>query len=374
MSDESIVLTREQLYEAVWKGTLKSIAAEHGTSAAELVRACDELDVPRPAAGHWSRVAHGYQEEPPPLPTRIGDVPNAVSLRKLEATHGTPRSAAPDVRIDPQGRLHPVAKAIESAIAGHTDERDGTGKLRGGYDCAVLKVSKAQRKRAVLIFDTLFKACERGGYEIKFKTPGERWGPYELKVRSGGDEIAIGLVERITQTEHKLTPKEAADKKAGGYFWAPRYDHTPSGRFTLRLHARYRALKRSSFSDGTGRKLEDVLGSVVLAIQDGFTSLVRMRQEDEVIAHRQREDEARRVREQKRAEYKEALVQDLRKMSGRWKEAEGLRQFLQAVEERIPKEQRVGDVLAWLDWAKSIADEIDPLTAIERVPKRVELR
>jgi hypothetical protein len=186
-------------------------------------------------------------------------------------------------------------------------------------------------------------------------------------------EIGIGVSERIAQTEHKLTPKEAAEKKAGGYSWAPRFDYTPSGRFTLRLHARYRALKRNSFSDGTGRKIEDVLGSVLLAIQDGFVSLARMRQENEVIAQRQREEQERRAREQKRAEHKKALVQDLREMAGQWKEAQELRAFLHAVNERIPDEKRAGGVLAWLEWARSAVDGLDPLTAIERVPKRLDL-
>lgn len=371
MSDESIVLTREQLYEAVWKGTIKSIAAEYGTSAAELVRACDELDVPRPAAGHWSRVALGYLEEPPPLPPPTGDVPSTVSLRKREPPSTAPRRAPPVVRTSPHGKLHPVAKAIDSAIEGHTDVRDGTLKLRG-YGCAVLKVSKEHRRRAILIFDALFKACDENRYKIHFAPP-PQYGPYELKIRSQGEEIGIGVSERITQTDHKLTPKEIAEKKGGGYSWAPKYDYTPTGRLTVSLNARYRALKRNSFADGTGRKLEDVLGSVVLALQDGFASLVRMRQEDQVVAERQREEQERRAREQRRAEHRKALVQDLREMAGQWREAQELRAFLHAVNERIPDQERTGGVLEWLEWARSAVDELDPLAAIERVPKRLDL-
>lgn len=253
MSDESIVLTREQLYEAVWKGTIKSIAAELGTSAAELVRACDELDVPRPAAGHWSRVALGYREEPPPLPA--GEFPSTISLRKREPPSTAPHRAPPVVRTFPHGKPHPVSKAIDSAIEGHTDVRDGTLKLRG-YGCAVLKVSKEHRKRAILIFDALFRACDENGYKIHFAPP-PQYGPYELKIRSQGEEIGIGVSERITQ------------------------------------------------------------------------------------------------------------------VAGRWRDAQELRAFLQAVNERIPDEKRVGGVLAWLEWARSAVDELDPLAAIERVPKEV---
>lgn len=372
MADHPILLSREQLYELVWTRTLKSIASEYGITGTELAGICDELEVPRPANGHWSKLAHGQQPEQPPLPPQRPDGATGVELKRLDEPVVAGRPKAPDVRIDDEGKPHPITKALEKALARHSDDREGFRRLRGGFDCAVLKLSKEQRKRALLILDAVFKACEQRGYELRYTEPNQTYGQYVLQVRSGQEEIDIGVVERLAQSEHKLTPEESDRLKRYGDSWANKFDHRPSGHLTLRLHGSWGALRRQTFTDGIGRKVEDVLGKVILAIDEGFVALARMRVEHEAIARRQQEEAELRERERKRSEHHAALMKDLRGMAERWRESELLRQFLQAVSARIPEQERAGGVLAWLEWARKAVDELDPLMAIERVPKRLD--
>ena len=68
MSDQAKKISRHELYERVWKATLKKVAEELGTTYAELSRVCDELNVPKPAHGHWQRLQLDLPVEVFPLP------------------------------------------------------------------------------------------------------------------------------------------------------------------------------------------------------------------------------------------------------------------------------------------------------------------
>jgi hypothetical protein len=56
MSEQAKRIARQELYEKIWIAPLKKAAEEIETTHAELARVCDEMNVPKPAAGHWSRL------------------------------------------------------------------------------------------------------------------------------------------------------------------------------------------------------------------------------------------------------------------------------------------------------------------------------
>jgi hypothetical protein len=68
MSDTPKTITREQLYEQLWKVPIVRIAAELGYSHPELAKICIELSIPRPTGGYWYRLQHGGTSEQVPLP------------------------------------------------------------------------------------------------------------------------------------------------------------------------------------------------------------------------------------------------------------------------------------------------------------------
>ena len=63
-----IRITREELYQKVWKMPLIKLVAELGTTYVELVRVCQELKVPRPDRDYWSRLQFNLPVEVIPLP------------------------------------------------------------------------------------------------------------------------------------------------------------------------------------------------------------------------------------------------------------------------------------------------------------------
>ena len=68
-------LSRERLYDMVWREPMLRIAARLGVSSSYMARVCTELRVPRPQRGYWAQLEVGKAPEKPMLPpSRPGDV------------------------------------------------------------------------------------------------------------------------------------------------------------------------------------------------------------------------------------------------------------------------------------------------------------
>ena len=73
MSEQSKTISREELYQQLWKSPISRLAVELGYSYVELVKICADLRIPRPTGGYWYRLQHGGVSEQIPLPPIPGD-------------------------------------------------------------------------------------------------------------------------------------------------------------------------------------------------------------------------------------------------------------------------------------------------------------
>jgi hypothetical protein len=102
-----VPITRDELYQKVWKSTLGKLVAELGTAHAELVRACEELNVPRPDQSYWSRLRLNLSVAVPPLPEPTPTMAlecllrrkGAPGLRPAERTEAPPTKRAEKVPL-----------------------------------------------------------------------------------------------------------------------------------------------------------------------------------------------------------------------------------------------------------------------------------
>lgn len=68
-------LSREQLYELVWREPMLRVAERLGVSSSYMARVCTELRVPRPPRGYWAQLEFGKAPARPALPEgRAGDI------------------------------------------------------------------------------------------------------------------------------------------------------------------------------------------------------------------------------------------------------------------------------------------------------------
>jgi hypothetical protein len=64
-----IRLTREELYEQVWKTPMRLLARSYGISDVGLAKVCKRHRIPRPSLGYWAKKQVGKAPRRPSLPT-----------------------------------------------------------------------------------------------------------------------------------------------------------------------------------------------------------------------------------------------------------------------------------------------------------------
>lgn len=68
MESTPIQIGRQALYERVWTTPITALAKAYGISDVGLAKTCKRHNIPRPARGHWAKLAVGRPPARPPLP------------------------------------------------------------------------------------------------------------------------------------------------------------------------------------------------------------------------------------------------------------------------------------------------------------------
>jgi hypothetical protein len=364
-------VTREALYDQVWAKPLRTLAAEHGLSDVGLAKVCTRLNVPRPPVGHWVRLQHGNSVERPPLLPAMPGQPTTATIRPTSLRSSVPDRDPPVVVVaESLTRPHPAVHLLLRRIRERQPDEHGILVVRG-EDGAVFRTSKAARDRALRILDALFKAVEGHGHPVtatESLTVGYRRERFRMMATVSGQEIDVFIGERFTQREHVRTAREEQS-----YRYIPRFEFIPSGDLVLHLGPKWgRCSTQRAWSDGKKRRLEQMLGRAVEAfalIADDRTRRQQAwaQQEAEVAEHARLH-----AIEQAKAEHQKALAADLADMANAWVTANRIRDFLGALEARLPADARAEGTSAWLAWAHQHAAVIDPLGEPDRVAKRLE--
>jgi len=370
---ESVQLTREELYEQVWKMPMSRLAAEYGISDVALAKTCKRFDIPRPGRGHWARLAAGEKIKRPPLPKGVPNRLQTILLTKVE--NPTPKVARPKPPEVPVARAlggaHPAVQALGAALAEAKTDTFGRMVIEGA-DRPVLSITLEIHRRALLILDAVCKAVVARGHAVVHEVTGKAAAKLALVV--SGETMGVAIVEQLDREEHVPTPEEQQRIARGFAYGIPKYDQFACGKLQLALVGT--CVSRSSWSDGSKRRLEQWLGHVVLAAEEEVEARrhyregqERQRQENE---RRQRveEEERQRAREQKAgADHRALLIKDLQEMTRNWREAREIREFLDAVRRAAPEDGRDGGLSAWLTWADVIVRELDPVSRPEAIAK-----
>ena len=177
-----------------------------------------------------------------------------------------------------------------------------------------------------------------------------------------GAQFRFRFKEENARTPHRPTPEERREIAAHPHFHSvPKADHHPTNRFTLELYDpnigyRYRA----RLADRRRKTLEQALVEVPALLR----RLVQENRDAEVERERQRrawdEQERRETEERERRERDEARRAELLADARAWREASLLRDYaVAALQARGPDDEAQQ---RWATWARSVADEMDPLT------------
>lgn len=345
---KEIRLTREELFEMVWREPLTVIAKRYHIVYAELRKIYLKLDIPVPDGGHWSKLQWGKPVTIPILPSDtsvkqdivlierepgdpdiINDIHDKEGVCNTEPLFKVPtRLANPDAL---------VTKAKEFFEAHKGGFWGSNIRFLEGEDVLSIDVQYSNLGRALRIFDTVIKILRSRGHSISFGWKGTEAVIY-------GQEIGMRIREI-----HKV-----ADKPKDRY---SSRELEPTGRFTFLIGRHY----DKAVSDGR-KPIEEKIDSIISKLEAEAKQWHDWRLEGEIRAKERKEQlrieqEARARKEKELSDFKSLYI-----LANRLHQANIMRNYLsQKGDNAKDGGENTSEFGQWLVWAQQKIDWYDPL-------------
>lgn len=347
--NNSITISRKELYEKVWSYPLTQLCKEFNLSDNGLRKICTKHDIPLPIAGYWSKIKFGTKVIKTKLPVK-DDIDIIIEIKpaenKLSETFRDSLSDFPDlILVIPDELDNPdkITKALKQDLikkkpTSHNNRED---VIVASYHSELpeIIISKDNFNRALLIIDTLIKNFRKVGLKVYCKIEG-------LFIENDeGEKKKISLVEKCT----------AKTVVQGTYNWERRL-FFPNGKLKLKIGDGYR---EAEFTDTESEPIEKKIRKILLRVlnnfekekQERFLSAIRNagyteEQEIKKIVKKLKEDEYKRFI----SFYEEAQ---------RWKKFMVLKEFYEYKKQTNPEDK------IWLAWAQKKLNWYDPSQNID---------
>jgi hypothetical protein len=172
---------------------------------------------------------------------------------------------------------------------------------------------------------------------------------------------------------HSLSVEERQQKARGGYFNPPQYDYFPGGALRLMLkYTHYKYVGQKSWSDTKTRRLDDLLGRVVLTIEQA-AHIGRVEHEEHARqAEQWRIEEMKRLRVERLEWYRGWLTRDLDRMVDDRERALRIRTFIDEYDRQLPADARTEVATCWREAVLALAGRLDPMNRVTQVAKELE--
>lgn len=249
-------------------------------------------------------------------------------------------------------------------------------------------VQGTPRTRALRLVEALVGAARERGMTVsvrQYSRHQDRYGRHfdtpqdVLELRLQDDSFQLRFTQAMVQVPREPTERELARARRGYLF--PDFDEVPSDDLGVVLDGKGGTFWASNWSDTEDTKLEDHLSQVLEEIRLRHEALEDARvQEQERYRRRREEEEAKRQQDAiNRGNallryHAHAIDEAARDQAKRWREAQKLRDYAEAVRQqalsREDKELRAQS-LAWAERILSVAARIDPFPDNACPPKSV---
>lgn len=421
-------LSREQIYELVWKEPMLRVGERFGVSSSYMARVCTELRIPRPPRGYWAQLEFGKAPAQPALPpSRAGDLTEwrpgnfigatervakkqvraAESADSQPAGKDTPVKIARKTRAFESERIHPLLVGIKPWFQ---KTRDSESRILRPYKRLMPDIlsSKDGLDTAVTVADRLFRALTKQGHRVTIaptggqmrraevdlgEVPGQNqyrqppWSPERPTVVYIG-EVPIGLtlfemteqVEMLYVGDSKYIPVRNLTLDQRRKLSDPRYWKTTkdvaSGRFCLQAYCpSWRVTWTKRWPEAKLGQLSSLVPTIVSELESVGPELAvkleaaRIQAEEE---HRRWEEEKRRRKEAEdqalRVKRHQQSRQELLTAISAWDETQRIEAYFAEVERaaRQLNDEEQHKLLDRLSHARELVGSLNPLELLLR--------
>jgi hypothetical protein len=358
-------MTREELFELVWTTPMSKLAVRFGVSDVALAKTCARYNIPRPGRGYWQQISAGTKPRRPRLPW--SEVQGPVVADWGLAPAEPPVVAVPDMLTEP----HEAVRWLQGELASAGRDEHGrllVGSARGPSFC----VSFGQVSRMLRVLDALAKALLQRGHEV-FVGKRHEWSSPEFLVRPHGCVFVLEVEEILASKLDEPTPGERRRRTKLADENVAMQRLVPSGKLRLEFGYRVHGYRgRKAWTDNGPRRLEEVLGHVVIAIEKAAHMERVERDEADRLEEEREAEERRRQRPERLRWYAEWLSTDLEQMLDEWNRACRIREFLDEYNRRLPETARTPMVGRWVQVVQGLAEQLDPMNRVIEIAKELE--
>lgn len=385
-TEKDEMLTRQELFDWVWQEPLPKLSKRLGIAQHRIIKICEQYEIPRPSCRHWSLVRLGAAPTRPSLPIYEHDEPISLSSgqpptvkkglhvyempnkpealeeaisstieigstaedQKLEV-HRTSKSTQ-SILVTVKERLspnpHPMVVKLRLHRQVNKSNETRNEDSQDAKNPSLVSVSKSQMDRAWRILDAIYRSWEAMGYEIRLS-----------------DGALVKNDEVVTFTLNEIYRR--IDARPPGQSWSE-WKYQETGMLELLRTSDPVENFRRQWCDGKIQRLETILGSfleTVLLCMDAMC-LERLDRECETRQELLAMQSSKRREREEQSEREE--IKQLNQMVDNWLRAEEIREYMQAVNDRIDSGMVTPqDPLAfeeWRAWVQWYADDLCPLT------------
>ncbi|WP_157685261.1 hypothetical protein [Robbsia andropogonis] len=358
---------RDELYEQVWSRPLTKVAKDYDISDVGLRKICVKLDVPLPAAGHWTKVAAGYAIKRPALRASTGpaaytrsryvssadkilvDRCNAYVEADLPSRPATPN---PPLRASLDECL-PLTKRIAKKLYGKSKDSRGW-HLSDGDGLMWISVSPEHSLKAVLLLNALLEATLAADYQIVSK-PNEPGRAYVIILQKN---FSFKVRERSRRELLPLTAEQTKENKRLGFNWnTQQYEYHPTGEFDISATRPDDGYELARISDTVATRAENKIATFIGRLRE---LALREKAQSEVNAERQKIAEAKAAERYRLEEIKRNALKQL-KDAEEWASQLDRASKLRALAKEFDAGKlRSSDGSIDAEWLHRAADWLDP--------------
>lgn len=367
---------REDLFSRIWSTPMRTLAPEFGISDVALRKACVSAGLPVPERGYWAKRAAGKKVVRPKLPARepgrhpdISVGGNAYHpLTREELMGPLPEPPTFDQPIDKvEAQVRADLKKV-SLITSFERTHPAVGKLLRADEARLAKQRSSEfayswdgplfgtpfEKRRLRILNTLFLAVAKlGGIGMISDKEGR-----VIAVRVHDEQVRLRLDTRSNLQKSNWAPLENADPKALLIL-------------CIGQGRQGSAINRWSWEDGADRIescLTEIAQRIILAAElqvrehSAWLHTWRVQERERLIeADRIAREAAAREERERLERLAQARVADLLEQAEALHRADRIRAYVDRIEARAAYHGTEPSVSEWAEWARSVADQIDPI-------------
>jgi len=381
---------REALYDEIWTDPVITVAKRYGISDNGLRKHCKRLGIPLPPSGYWAKINSGQKVPKPALPKVTGELRKHIRNYALKVRTDVNQMSDDELNIDEEFHLfreetkvlikeicsniqvRGQLRAPHHLIEDHKEEviyrrkRDKVlsrsnispsyyssvkSKYRDNKPIVPIYVSETNVNRVYRILDAMIRALD------------EMEGHVHVSIEAGKDKAYFSIMHSVFYFEFKEEPIKKS--KSSGIA-------DSQNNIVLSMSAKSwftdSGQSNMTYKDHDNEPLENQVGAVIYEM---FILVNKHLAIDEIKDREQKREWAEQERKWRLEKMRKGQLEEMKLLEQAvmdWDKAEKIRSFADRLEKEINNVEdleKKNRLIAWLDWARSKADWIDPLTEKE---------